>query len=379
MDRESYYRRFGWKKSPFIKSTSMDIPIVERGQEYAEVHECIGGWDRIMVVTAPIGYGKTTFMNQLIKNPPEGIKNLVPFSSYEPVEAVMNKINDRFPSVLDRVFPPKIDRASFGERLNKKLGRNKILLVFDEAQDYDLELFKWLRMMNDRVDNLFMMFLGLQKLEDIITSESSFRDRKSKSISLRPFAPEDLKEMVRKRIRWVGGSNIEPFTEGGLERLCSSANSVPRLLLDNGQRVIEEAAKKSMMVVDSDYVESILGTTQSINNLSESPESGGSIHVEKTGYIDFMRELSPTQRDIINLMLETESISISELSEKLKKDIRSIGSLIRKLRGLNKEEVQRKPNVPYPIVVRSGKDTRLGRLQYVYSLSDNARRLLSKK
>ena len=61
----------------------------------------------------------------------------------------------------------------------------------------------------------------------------------------------------------------------------------------------------------------------------------------------------------------------------LEKDIRSIGSLIRKLRGLNKNEVERKPNVPYPVIIKNGKETRVGRRQYVYSLSDNARRILA--
>ena len=98
----------------------------------------------------------------------------------------------------------------------------------------------------------------------------------------------------------------------------------------------------------------------------------------ESGY-NFMNDLSPTQQDIVKLLLEKESLSITELSEPMKKDIRSIGSLIRKLRGLNKMEVARKPNVPYPVIVRKGKEVRMGRLQYVYSLSDTVRRIIAKK
>ena len=376
MEREEYYKKLGWRKSPFIKTTSIDIPIVERRQEYSQIEECIGGWDRIMVVTAPIGYGKTTFMNQLIKNQPKGVKSLVAFNAYEPPEGVMQKINDSMP-FYTKIFGIKTDRTTFGEYLGKKLGKNKMLLVFDEAQDYDIELFKWLRMLNDRVDNLFMVFLGLPGLEDKITAEGSFRDRKSKSINLIPFTKEDLKEMIKKRIGWAGGYDIKPFTDSGLERLCTSANSVPRLLLDNGQRVVEECAKRNLLVVDADIVEGVLGTTRP--DPQKTIEARQGTPYEQAAYQDFMKELSPTQADIIHLLLETESLSITEISEKLNKDIRSVGSLIRKLRGLNKDEVRRKPNIPYPLVIRAGKDTRLGRLQYVYSLSDNTRRLLNKK
>jgi len=44
MDRKQYYRKLKWRKSPFIKSTSMDTPIIKRSQEYEIVKECIGGW-----------------------------------------------------------------------------------------------------------------------------------------------------------------------------------------------------------------------------------------------------------------------------------------------------------------------------------------------
>lgn len=376
MERERYFRMLGWKKSPFIKSTSLEIPIIERVDEYEEICECIGGWDRIMVVTAPIGYGKTTFMNQLVIKKPRGIKYVIPFNSYEPVNEVMERIRGGLP-LHKRLFS-KPERTVFGEMIQEKLGKDKMLLIFDEAQDYENDLFKWLRILNDRADNLFMIFLGLKGLEDKITAETSFRDRKSKSIRLRPIELDDLEEMVRQRISWAGGKGIRPFTDEGLIRLCSSCNQVPRQLLDNGQRVIEEAAKADVETVDEDFVEKTLGQT-SPEELNIEFFDDSEVTVQEDAGSEPFSELSPTQANIVDLLMEHESLSITELSEKLGKDIRSIGSLIRKLRGLNKSEVARKPNIPYPVIVRLGKEVRLGRLQYVYSLSDNVRRMLAKK
>jgi len=405
MEREEYYNKLGWRRSPFIKSTSLDIPIIGRVEEYNEVCESIGGWDRIIVITAPIGYGKTTFMNQLLMQKPPGIRYVVSFNAYEPVEEVMLRVKNELP-FFKRLFS-KTDRTSFGEILQSKLGKDKMLLIFDEAQDYQTDIFKWLRILNDRTNNLFMVFLGLQGLDDKITSEASFRDRKSKSIRLRPFLVEDLEEIVRERIRWAGGKDIAPFTQDGLKRLCESCNHVPRQLLDNGQRVVEACAVSGVFSVNADFVEGVLGggfsekpkrevvlevSEKELEEIEEgtvagadepstkaSPSQSAPVEVDVSGSYDFMSDLSPTQQDIVKLLLENESLSISELSERLKKDIRSMGSLIRKLRGLNKMEVARKPNVPYPVIIRKGKETRMGRLQYVYSLSDNARRLLAKK
>jgi len=382
MDRAQYYKKFNWQKSPFIKSSSLATPIVEKLDEYNTVCECVGGWDRVMIITAPIGYGKTTFMNLLVKKNIPGVRHIISFDGYEPVENVMNKTYSTLP-LWRRLFTSRVDRTDFGYFLNKHLGRDKMVLVFDEAQDYDEELFKWLRILNDRVDGLFMIFLGLSELENKITSETSFRDRKTKSIKLTPFSASELAQIVRKRIEWAGGDGIKPFTEDGIKRLSESSNTIPRLLMENGQRLIEECARKGVEVVDSIVVDDFLGRNVEFSQLEHAPfveiKSNIGEGVGLSEHLDFLAELSPTQREIINVMMDYESISISELGEVLNKDIRSVGSLIRKLRGLNEDEVLRKPDVPYPLIVCLGKERRGGRQQYVYSLSDNVRRLMAKK
>jgi len=388
VERQTYYNQFGWTKSPFIKTTSLETPTLSRPDEYAQVSECVGGWDRIMVVTAPIGYGKTSFMNYIIKHKPENVDYAVFFDSYEPPQNVMRRIQAALP-FWRRLGSKNVDRSAFGEYLGKKLGSKRMLLLFDEAQDYEEDLFKWLRTLNDRAENVFMVFFGLASLENKITAESSFRDRKTKSIALKPFSVEQLMEIVRKRIVWCGGKDAAPFSEDGLKRLAESANSVPRLLMENGQRVVEEAARVEKTEVGAVDVEEWLGAV--IEEVSPAPqaaqieeETAASAPVEAATAPEygvphggFTRELSPTQKDIVGLLLENESLSIAELSQALGKDIRSMGSLIRKLRGLDQKEVARKPNVPYPLVVQREKQQRLGRMQYTYALSDNARRLLS--
>ena len=380
MEREKYYNELGWGKSPFIKSTSLDIPIIQRGNERERVKECIGGWDRIMVVTAPIGYGKTTFMNSLITRRIASIEYVVSFDAYEPVDAVLKKILKSLPA-LKRLFVRTVDRTEFGAFLQKKLGDKKLLLLFDEAQDYDEELFRWLRILNDRANNVFMIFFGLPNLENKITAEASFRDRKSKSIRLSPFATGEMRDIVVERIGWVGGNGFKPFTEGGLKRLSESANNIPRRLLENGQTVIEGAAANDVFEINGDFVEGVLGYFEEpvVSRPVEVDEVG--VEVSENIHVDssFLDDLSPTQNRIVELLMDNEDLSISELGDELDSDIRSVGSLIRKLRGLDRGEVMRKPDVPYPIVVRKGKDKRNGRLQFVYGLSDNVRRLVAKK
>ena len=372
MDRQEYYAGFGWSKSPFIKTTSPETPIVKREEEYIEIQEAIGGWDRLIILTAPIGYGKTTFMNQVLENPPDGVFKVVSFSTYTGIEAVMAKIMAVFPWHV-RLFNRRLDRESFGDLIRKNIGGSKLLLIFDEAQDYPPQLFKWLRTLNDQCENAFMLFIGLPGLEDKIASETALRDRKSRNMTLKPLKTKELTEIVENRIKWVGGDGITPFTKDGVKRLCISANQIPRKLLDDGQKILEYAANHNIKEIDGEIVENMLGVSKA--DTSMEPQKPV-IEETKEGFI---RELSPTQKDIVTLLLKHERLCISEIGEELDKDIRSIGSLIRKLRGLNKAEVERKPDIPYPVVVQAGKETRQGRRQYVYSLSDNSRRLLAEK
>lgn len=380
MDRIEYYKLHGWEKSPFIKTSSPTTPIVERTQEYKKLEESIGGWDRILLITAPIGYGKTTFMNQIRKTPPQTIQKAVSFNTHQDVEDVIDRIRKTFP-IYTRILESRPKSGVFGEYLTKKLGSSRMLLIFDEAQDYPPKLLKWLRMLNDRCENLFMLFIGLPGLEDRIAGETSLRDRKSKTLSLSPLEPKQLRRMLLQRIEWAGGGDT-PFTENAIDYLCKTCENVPRRLLENAQKTVEYCAKNEIMTITEQNVETALGTVKPVKKPEKSIiDEVGQDTGEKTDLImdyhaDFSKHLSPTQKDIVELLQRHESLCIAEISEKLGKDVRSIGSLVRKLRGLNPQEVARKPEIPYPVVVKQGKEPRQGRLQTVFGLSDNARRSL---
>ncbi|MBD3261925.1 MAG: AAA family ATPase, partial [Candidatus Altiarchaeales archaeon] len=361
-------------KSPFIKTTSKNTPIVTRKEEYKKLEEAIGGWDRLMLLTAPIGYGKTTFMNQIKMSPPHDIKYVIGFNAYEPPKQIMKDITAKLP-FFKKIFKGKPTQSSFGAYLEGVLQEEKLLLIFDEAQDYENDVFRWLRIINDYCDTVFMLFIGLGGLEDKISAHASLRDRKCKMLTLNPLRIEDLEDIVMQRIKWVGGEPPIPFTQEGIKRLCEAAQAIPRTLLDKGQTIIEYCAKKDIQVIGVEQVEEALGANKPrTEKIVVSPEKQRTPAPSDS----FYEYLSPTQQEIVSFLLEREKASISEIGQAIGSDIRSTGSLIRKLRGQNPKEVERKPQVPYPVVIKRGKERRLGRLQGVFGLSDNARRLLSK-
>ena len=369
MDTEEYHRQLGWKDDPFVKSTALELPIIPHEIVYNQIQEALSGGARSISVVSPIGYGKTTLMNLLTKKPPKGITYVVSFDTYEPVDDAMVRIMNALP-LWKRVFS-KPDRAGFGEFLRRKLGNEKIMLLFDEAQDYDEELFRWLRVINDRVLNAHMVFFGLRGLLDKLSAETSFRDRMSRNIELELLPHEQLKEIIKARIRWVNGEGTRPFTEEGLDTLVR--NNAPRKILEDGQFTINECAKRELFDIGPQEVEDILGTIPPAKREEEEEPKPRKKEVYPYSIGDF----SETQQDIIKQLLARDMMTVKGLSEATGSSKEGIRNLIRKLRGLEKDEIERRPNVVYPVVV--GVKGGGGRSRYSYKLSDQAKRILGEK
>lgn len=368
MEKADYHRKFGWGGNPFIKSTDIDLPIIEQHETYNEVLRSIDAIDRVMVLTAPMGYGKTTFMNLVLKKQPKVVDYLAHFDTYEPVEGVMRRIVSLLP-FWKKVFRPRPDRSNFGEYLKKCLGPKKMLLVFDEAQDYDEGLLRWLRTINDRANNAFMIFIGLPGLEDKLASETSFRDRQSVSLNLRPLSIEQLGEVVRRRIQWVGGVGIEPFSEDGLNFFLKYRNPYPpRSMLEDADNIINHCAENDIFKINAHAVESAFGMVKKIKKEEK---------VEGRLAPYTINDFPASQRTVIKVMLEKEKVTIPDLSEQLGKQQNYVGMLIKRLRGLDKKEQERRLNVRYPVVVEL--EAGEGRSRYSYTLSDDARRVLGRK
>lgn len=369
MDTEKYHRQLGWKDDPFVKSTALELPIIPHQIVYNQIQEALSGGSRSISVISPIGYGKTTLMNLLMKNPPRGITYVVSFDTYEPADDVMSRITSALP-LWKRMFS-KPDRSGFGEYLRRKLGDQKIMLLFDEAQDYDDELFRWLRVINDRVLNAHMVFFGLRGLLDKLSAETSFRDRMSHNIELELLPREQLKEIVKARIKWVGGEGARPFTEKGVDALVR--NKAPRKILEDGQFIINESARRELLDIGAREVENILGAIPP-TKMEEGEEV---TPAEKKVYPYSIGDFSDTQQNIIKQLLAHDKMSVKELSEVMESSIEGVRNLIRKLRGLEKDEIERRPNVVYPVVVEVKGGS--GRSRYSYKLSDQAKRILGEK
>lgn len=376
MKLSEYKSKLGWntERDPFTLSIVLDTLVKEKDL-YEAFLNSIDAWDRVIILTGPIGGGKTTMVEYLKNHPPRDTI-VIDFNSKRSVEDTVKRIVsaiNKKGSWIYRLLGIKqdhVDKDDLGYFITKEAGHLKTLIIWDEAQDCSEETFTLLRELTDKADNLFIIFIGLPILERVLSEVTSFRDRAVKTLKTSPFTEEVLKTLIMERIRWVGGKDIKPFTDEAIGLLVKDSRGNPRSLLKKCHEVIKKAAEDEIFEINAEFAErhSILSEEPTVipreepaNNLTLGP--------------DFVKELSPMQQDIVEVLQKKHALTASQIAKEIGKDYASTEVNLRRLMTENQKEM--KEGVPYPVIrKRPGEE---GKSQYIYALSEQARRLLAMK
>ncbi|MFH1978735.1 MAG: AAA family ATPase [Candidatus Aenigmatarchaeota archaeon] len=295
-----------------------------------EVNRIMNGMtdgSKFSLLLGPTGSGKTTLTRAVLQKFEEynGKYRIIylPKPPKNPTDwvVIFEKITKKgfVSSIFMRQKP--LSLYELCENVNEKLGDKKCLLFVDEAHEASLESLEWLRTLVDHIDNLYILLAGLPVLEGLLKDNlETFLRRMNTRIELSNLTKSETRELIKKRIESVGGSDTHPFTQDTIEFIYNKTGGFPREILRVCNDLTTRAAEKNITTIDSDFIKE-----------SEVPEARVSL--------ESLSELPERQKMIIDVLSNKDELTPSQIIAKMNveeyknKDnaVRAVNNLLRRL------------------------------------------------
>jgi len=284
-----------------------------------------------IVVTGPIGTGKTTIARNLLNNlADESIvaaqlvtTKLAPHELLEIICAEF-KISVKGDSKADHLQAIE----QFLISLNKQSKR--ALLIVDEAQNLPAETVEELRMLsNFQLDNkpLIQSFLlGQEELKEIIQAPNmeQFRQRIIASAHLKPLSCEEVKEYINHRLQQAGCNKEELFSDAGFDIIYEKTLGVPRkinifvdrLLLFGFLEELEQINSEAILEVSQEMEVELTGSlnSQKLSNV----EPNKQVVVNSTENVESIKEVLREVEEILETTIK-QKVKMARYVDKLLK------------------------------------------------------------
>ncbi|MEY8251519.1 MAG: XrtA-associated ATPase [Colwellia sp.] len=317
---ESYY---GFSERPFQLSPDPRFFFAtshhQRALSYLQYGLDQG--EGFIVITGPIGTGKTTIARNLLANIAD--ENIVA------AQLVTTKLTpDELLELVAAEFKVTVTGNSKADllqsieqfliRLNKQ-GKRALLLV-DEAQNLPAETIEELRMLsNFQLDNkpLIQSFLlGQEELKAIISAPDmeQFRQRIIASAHLKPLNAEEVKNYINHRLAQANCDKISLFSDEAFQLIFEKTLGVPRKINIFVDRLLLFGFLEELITIDCNTINEVakemsVELTGSLNgNALESDNKHQPLIINSTENIENMK----------NVLREVEEILESSIKQKVK-------------------------------------------------------------
>jgi len=199
--------------------------------------------------------------------------------------------------------------------VNNKLKGKRLVFVWDDIQRVkNADLVGICVVLFEHTDSCIIL-CGLKEGITQLENEVSFLNRGMQRLEPEMLTTEDLKELIKKRVEWVGGEGYKPFTEEAVKYLATRFNGARDLLnicsdiYTQLEREYSSGNGTNIPVADMTYIEDMLK-----ERLKTAPANPEAIKTE-----DIREKLSGLETQIFDALIKNESKTSPQLVEELKK------------------------------------------------------------
>jgi len=250
--QRNWYKKLGWRRNPF----TLDIhPELFTGfkDEVKLILEKLAAQSGHILITAPLGSGKTTILrwllNQLV---------IDSFAIYVPRPP--QEFSQLIKLIVEKMGVPAKEAANYDiyhlQALRQRVGKPLIILM-DEAHEFTIEIEKPLRTLGD-LDDVKLVMAGLPETCEKFQKEiRPLFERLVLNISLNPFDYRTFKELIKARIEHFGGEGVAPFQEDALKIIYEISGGIPRRVIKACDWAVTRAIETGSDSIGSSLLEDL--------------------------------------------------------------------------------------------------------------------------
>ncbi len=278
-DPNEWFKTLKWSENPFTLNILPDL-FVGYKEQSEDLIRLIKERHKLVSLVGPTGSGKTTLLKRLSETLDSGYEFLYIGKPPEKAEEFVDIFNEKYQRFWGRHIKNMYQIPNF---LNKKLRSKHLVVLFDEAHESNMDVLEWLRVLSDQVENMSITLSGLPILDDHLAKLETLRKRIMGRIELVSLTKEETMQLIKKRIRNAGGTG-EEFNDL-MDAVYDRSGGFPREIIKICNDVVNEAMKtgrpltKELLII-------------------EIPKEQLKVSLR------FLEELTPTQREIIEMLVK---------------------------------------------------------------------------
>jgi type II secretory pathway predicted ATPase ExeA len=265
---EGYERHFGLAEAPFTLNSSPRFLFESASYQAAlkEITYALPRREPIIVITGPIGTGKTTLCRIIAER--RGPRTVVATISHPPgnIDDLLRQVLDGFGLLTDDTS--QVVRAShYGliRTLEQFLAslvplKAQAVIVFDEAHHLRSDMLEQIRLLSnlDTENQILQIILvGQPELDDLLAGDDlrQLNQRISRRHRLEPLQSAEVSPYVDRRLSVAQGDrshgHLPEFTASAMRTVAALSHGVPRVINTLCDRALESAWADRTHTIDT--------------------------------------------------------------------------------------------------------------------------------